>query len=99
MLTLLASRTIIKRTFSNTTTAYTPFRRYTSTMSAVNQFVADVQAADPALAGESDKDKSEIAQLSEQTEGMSKDLSVSFFCIRRSVLPGRKLTQDFACRH
>lgn len=46
-------------------------------MSSINQFVADVQAADPSYAGESEKDKSEITKLSEQTEGFAKDLSVS----------------------
>lgn len=54
------------------------YKRYASAMSSLHQFVADVQAADPSLAGESDKDKSEITKLAEQIEGLSKDLPVSF---------------------
>jgi hypothetical protein len=46
-------------------------------MSSINQFIADVEAADPSYAGESEKDKSEVTKLSEQTEGFAKDLSVS----------------------
>ena len=45
-------------------------------MSSVDQFVADVQAADPSLVGESDKDKTEIKKLSGEVEGLSKDLPV-----------------------
>lgn len=46
-------------------------------MSSIDQFVADVQAADPSLVGESDKDKTEIKKLSGEVEGLSKDLPVS----------------------
>jgi hypothetical protein len=46
-------------------------------MSSFDQFVADVKAADPTLAGESDKDKAEIQKLSGEVEGLSKDLPVS----------------------
>ena len=46
-------------------------------MSSVDQFVADVKAADPSLVGESDKDKTEIQKLSGDVEGLSKDLPVS----------------------
>lgn len=50
-------------------------------MSSIDQFVADVQAADPSLVGESDKDKTEIKKLSGEVEGLSKDLPVSWsFC-------------------
>lgn len=51
--------------------------RYSSTMASLDQFVADVAAADPSFAGESDKDKSEITKLTGEAEGLSKDLSVS----------------------
>jgi hypothetical protein len=47
-------------------------------MSSINQFVADVQAADPTFAGESEKDKAEVSKLSNEAEGLSKDLSVSY---------------------
>lgn len=47
-------------------------------MASLNQFVADVAAADPTFAGESDKDKSEITKLTGEAEGLSKDLSVSY---------------------
>jgi len=46
-------------------------------MSSIDQFVADVKAADPSLVGESDKDMAEIQKLSGEIEGMSKDLPVS----------------------
>lgn len=69
---LTTSRALPPRTVTHT------WKRYTSKMSSINQFVADVQAADPSYAGESEKDKSEITKLSEQTEGYSKDLSVSY---------------------
>lgn len=48
-------------------------------MSSFDQFVADVKAADPTLVGDSDKDKAEIQKLSGEVEGLSKDLSVSYF--------------------
>jgi hypothetical protein len=47
-------------------------------MSSIDQFVAEVQAADPSLVGESDKDKTEIKKLSGEVEGLSKDLPVSW---------------------
>jgi hypothetical protein len=46
-------------------------------MSSIDQFVADVKAADPTLVGESDKDKTEIQKLSGEVESLSKDLPVS----------------------
>jgi hypothetical protein len=77
MLTLLTRRTI---TTTTRTFKYT-WRNYTTNMSSIDQFVAEVQAADPSLAGESDKDKTEIKKLSGEVEGLSKDLPVSCpFC-------------------
>jgi hypothetical protein len=54
-----------------------PIRNYIRNMSSIDQFVADVKAADPTLVGESDKDKAEIQKLSGEVEGLSKDLPVS----------------------
>jgi hypothetical protein len=55
-----------------------PRIRHSSNMASLNQFVADVAAADPTFAGESDKDKSEITKLTGEAEGLSKDLSVRY---------------------
>ncbi|WWC63788.1 methionine-tRNA ligase, beta subunit [Kwoniella dejecticola CBS 10117] len=44
-------------------------------MSTVSDFVKAAERADPTLAGSSDKDKAEIAKLSNETEGYVKDLS------------------------
>jgi hypothetical protein len=57
-------------------------------MSSIDQFVADVKAADPTLVGESDKDKTEIQKLSGEVEGLSKDLPVSYL---RSAIRSCKL--------
>ncbi|KAK8844030.1 methionine-tRNA ligase, beta subunit [Kwoniella newhampshirensis] len=43
-------------------------------MSAVSEFVAAAEKADPSLVGTEDKDKAEIAKLVGQTEAMVKDL-------------------------
>jgi hypothetical protein len=69
---------LTRRTFIHTPKTYIyPIRNYIRTMSSFDQFVADVKAADPTLAGESDKDKAEIQKLSGEVEGLSKDLPVS----------------------
>ena len=60
-------------------------------MSSIDQFVADVQAADPSLVGESDKDKTEIKKLSGEVDGFSKDLPVSW-----SLLNPRKVQLTWA---
>lgn len=65
-----------------------PFRNYIRNMSSIDQFVADVKAADPTLVGESDKDKTEIQKLSSEVEGLSKDLPVS------SILLGTRSIAD-----
>lgn len=76
MLNLLA-----RRTFTTPLRTYIyPWRNYSTRMSSIEQFVADVQAADPTLVGESDKDKTEIQKLSGEVEGLSKDLPVSLVC-------------------
>ena len=73
MLNFLARPTFILRP----RTYLYPLRNYIRNMSSVDQFVADVKAADPTLVGESDKDKAEIQKLSGEVEGLSKDLPVS----------------------
>ena len=74
MLNFLARPTLI---YKARTYIY-PLRNYIRNMSSIDQFVADVKAADPTLVGESDKDKAEIQKLSGEVEGLSKDLPVSF---------------------
>jgi hypothetical protein len=69
---------LARPTFIHTTRTFTyPLRIYIRNMSSIDQFVADVKAADPTLVGESDKDKAEIQKLSGEVEGLSKDLPVS----------------------
>jgi hypothetical protein len=73
MLNLLARPTFIYKP----RTYILPLRTFIRSMSSLDQFVADVKAADPTLVGESDKDKAEIQKLSGEVEGLSKDLPVS----------------------
>ena len=54
---------------------------------SVAQFIEAALRADPTLAGSTEKDGAEIAKLSDETESIAVDLSVSAFCPSSGISP------------